>query len=395
MSGGYQRRYELDWLRVLAFGVLIFFHTGMMFNTWGWHVKNNVTVEWIEIVMAFFNQWRMPLLFFISGAAVWFMLEKYSPIRFARERHTRLLLPLITGMLIVIPPQVYYERLFQGAAFSFVEFYKTVLNFVPYPEGNFSWHHLWYIPYIFLYSLVMLPLFSFFKSSSGRPYLMEIQRWFSNASRVVLPFVLMAVSEVCLRPFWPSNNNNVFDDWAQLTSMLIVFSFGYLFVNATTFWETLVRCRLHILGFAAATFMIIILFWELDIENPPLWMMMIYRPIRSLNIWLWILTCLGFARHYLTFGNRFLTWANEAVYPFYIFHQTITVIVGFYLAPLDWPVGLKFVLLAAATFGGSALLYEFVRRVPWLRPLFGLKMKTLRPRQVAIPLRQFSSMGSE
>lgn len=197
----YQRRFELDWLRVLAFGVLILFHTGMMFNTWDWHVKNNVTVEWIEIVMAFFNQWRMPLLFFISGAAVWFMLDKYSPGRFVLERHKRLLFPLVVGMLIVIPPQVYYERLFQGATFSFAEFYKTIFSFVPYPEGNFSWHHLWYLPYIFVYSLVALPLLMLLKSAAGQKYVSAFVQWFSKGSHIYLPFAVIAVSEVSLRPF--------------------------------------------------------------------------------------------------------------------------------------------------------------------------------------------------
>lgn len=398
MSGGYQRRYELDWLRVMAFGVLIFFHTGMMFNTWGWHVKNNVTVEWIEIIMAFFNQWRMPLLFFISGAAVWFMLEKYSTIRFVGERHKRLLMPLIVGMMIVIPPQVYYERLFQGATYSFAEFYKTIFTFVPYPEGNLSWHHLWYLPYIFVYSLITIPLFLFLKSS-GRKYVLRLQGFLSRGKRMYTPFLLIAVSEVCLRPFWPDNRHTLIDDWALFTGMLIVFCLGFLFADADELWESIARYRFRTLGLGLITFTIIATFWELDIENPPLWMMTIYRPIRSLNIWLWILTCLGFARRYLTFGNRFLAWANEAVYPFYIFHQTITVIVGFYLAPLDWPVGLKFLLLAAATFGGSALLYEIVRRIRWLRPLFGLKMNPAHSghvqRAVPVPVRQFSSMGSE
>lgn len=388
------RRNELDWLRVLAFGILILFHTGMMFNTWDWHVKNNVTVGWIEFVMAFFNQWRMPLLFFVSGAAVWFMLDKYPAGRFVLERHKRLLLPLVVGMLVVIPPQVYFERLFQGASVSFAEFYTTVFHFVPYPEGNFSWHHLWYIPYIFVYSLLLLPVFLLLKR---RPAMAQsAQRVLSNGWRVYVPFVFIAISEVSLRPFWRGNENNLIADWAQFTSMAVVFTCGFLLANAIPFWDRLAQWRKRSALLACGTFALVVVFWELDIEDPPFWMMTIFRPIRSLNMWLWIATALGMARHHLTFRNSFLTWANEAVYPYYIFHQTITVIAGFYLAPLDWPVAVKFLVLAAETLLGCFLLYEIVRRVQWLRPLFGLRMKPwTKANSDTIPMRTSSLFGSE
>ncbi|MCB0832640.1 MAG: acyltransferase family protein, partial [Bacteroidetes bacterium] len=199
------RRYELDWIRVIAFSLLILFHTGMFFNTWDWHVKNNVTVTWLEPIMEFLHQWRMPILFFVSGAAVWFMMDKYPTGRFVWERHNRLLLPLAVGMFFIIPPQVYYERLFQGQTFDFVTFYRTVLDLVPYPKGNFSWHHLWYIPYIFTFSMVALPLFLFFKGQRGRRVLAAFQSFVAKGNRIYFLFLPVAVSEICIRPFWPDN----------------------------------------------------------------------------------------------------------------------------------------------------------------------------------------------
>ena len=164
-----ERRYDLDWLRVIAFSLLIFFHAGMMFNTWDWHVKNNVTSKIPELFMTLLHQWRMPLLFLISGAAASFLLRKLDFRKYAGNRVQRLLLPLAFGMFFIIPPQVYYERLFQGQTFgSFADFYQTVLAFVPYPVGNFSWHHLWYIPYIFVFSFLVLPLSWYATTQRGK-----------------------------------------------------------------------------------------------------------------------------------------------------------------------------------------------------------------------------------
>ncbi len=372
----YQRRYDLDWLRVLAFTLLILFHTGMMFNTWDWHVKNPETSVTFEYVMRFLNQWRMPLLFFISGAAVWFAMEKYSTGQFALERIKRLAVPLIFGMFVVIPPQVYYERLFQRRVQgSFFDFYPTILDFRPYPEGNFSWHHLWYIPYILVFSFLMLPAFRYLKSAGGRRRLALAMNRLAQGHRVWFVFLLIAASEICLRPFWPANNNNLLDDWAQFTTTILIFALGFCFASSDSIWPRLEQLRFRTLALGIFATSLLYLFWYGDLEMP-LAGRAFYRLTRSANIWFWILTALGFASRHLRFNSRVLEYSNQAVYPFYILHQTITVLIGYYL--VDWAVGipLKFTVLAAGTFIGSWLLYEFpIRRSNLMRPLFGLKVR--------------------
>ncbi|HEU0137727.1 MAG TPA: acyltransferase family protein, partial [Flavobacterium sp.] len=109
------RRYDLDWLRVLVFGLLIFYHVGMFFVAdWQYHLKNNITYEWIKYPMMLVNQWRLPILFVISGMGTSYALANRTGFQFAYERTKRLLIPLIFGILVVVPPQVYFERLAQG-----------------------------------------------------------------------------------------------------------------------------------------------------------------------------------------------------------------------------------------------------------------------------------------
>ena len=154
------RRYDLDWLRVIVFGLLIFYHVGMFFVPWGWHIKNNVIYEWLRWPMIFLNQWRLPILFVISGMGTYYALGSRSLGRFIGERYLRLAIPLLVGMLLIVPPQVYFERLADGDFNgSYFEFYTTVAFQGIYPEGNFSWHHLWFQPYLFLFSLVLAPIF--------------------------------------------------------------------------------------------------------------------------------------------------------------------------------------------------------------------------------------------
>lgn len=146
------RRYDLDWLRVIVFVLLIFYHVGMFFVApdWGWHIKNNITYEWIKYPMLFLNQWRLPILFIISGMGTSYALSRRTAWEFAAERTKKLLLPLIFGMLVIVPPQVYVEKISKGSIQgSYFEFWPSQAFIGEYPVGNLSWHHLWRIYYCF------------------------------------------------------------------------------------------------------------------------------------------------------------------------------------------------------------------------------------------------------
>ena len=147
------RRYDLDWLRVIVFGLLIFYHVGMFFVPWGWHVKNNSIYDWLRWPMLFLNQWRLPILFVISGMGTFYALGKRGMGKFMWERFLRLGIPLVVGMLLIVPPQVYVERLAEGQfTGSYWAFFSTIAFDGVYPEGNLSWHHLWFLPYLLVFS---------------------------------------------------------------------------------------------------------------------------------------------------------------------------------------------------------------------------------------------------
>jgi len=379
-----ERRYDLDWLRVIAFSILILFHTGMMFNTWGWHIKNNVTSHIPELFMELLHQWRMPLLFVISGAAVSFLLRKIPVRKYVANRMLRLFLPLAFGMFVIIPPQVYYERLFQGQSFkSFADFYRTVLDFVPYPQGNFSWHHLWYIPYIFVFSFLILPFSWLATTEKGKNRLSKLLDISSRKHTIILWFVPLAVSQIVLRPYWPRDMNNLVSDWSNFAWTFTFFAYGFLLASHTGIWERIENLRRVTLRIALISFVFLAIIWTLDLELAQL-ALVPYRLLISLHAWSWILAILGFGRKYLHKNTSSLRYANEAVYPFYILHQTITVYIGYHLS--GWQVNpfMKFLIVAAGTLAGCFILYEgLIRHSPLTRLLFGMKVgKSRRNRPV-------------
>lgn len=358
------REYGLDWLRVLAFCVLILYHTGMFFVPWSWHIKNPELATWLVEPMQFFNRWRLPLLFFISGAGVFFSLRRRSYAQFAGERMRRLFIPLLFGMCVVVPPQIYFERLNRGQfAGSYLDFWKTVFDLVPYPQGNFSWHHLWFVVYILVYSLLCIPIFAALKSDSGRRAVDALAGWCERPGVVYLMNVPNIAVGMALGPHWPTTHNLV-SDWANFTGSLLTFLWGFTICGSGRFLELVTRRRREFLMVAAATAVVL---FATPVRG-------VGRELASAYFGMGcIFAAVGYSRIYLNKPSAALTYATEAVYPFYIAHQTVTISLAYPMIGWSAPVWVKLPLLAAGTFLGSWAIFEASRRTALTRLLMGMK----------------------
>jgi glucans biosynthesis protein C len=375
------RRHELDWLRVLAFALLVLYHTGMIFVPWKFHIKNAEIVPWLEYVMRFSAQWRLPLLFLIAGAGVGFSLRNRSAQEFRTERLRRLGVPILFGMLVIVPPQIYCERVFQGVYQytwqSFGEFWLSVIRFKPYPMGgSFSWHHLWFVVYILVYSLLSSRLFVWYKSEHGTILRERIERSMQNVWFVAGLCLPLCCAAWCLGPFWDTTHG-LMNDWYNFTVSLLIFIYGFLFaVHSSVFRLITIHRYYWFTGMIVATTILYSIYW-LDAE----WMnvshawfsVMPYWFLKYFNIYMILLTLIGFSGHYLTTTNRFLRYTNEAVYPFYILHQSVMIVIGFFIIPLTIGWVVKFIIIAIGTYAITMLLYEGIRHVRVLRFLFGLR----------------------
>jgi glucan biosynthesis protein C len=159
------RRYDLDRLRVAAVAGVFVYHCARFFTSSGWHVKNATTSPAADIFTGLIEPWGMPLLFAVSGASVFFALRPGRAARFLLDRGLRLLVPLAFGILVLAPPQIYLDRLSHG------EFQGGFFRYLPrYFTRDLQWTgvHLWYLEYLFLFTLVLNPLFLRLKRPSGQ-----------------------------------------------------------------------------------------------------------------------------------------------------------------------------------------------------------------------------------
>jgi len=367
------RRHDLDFLRVFVFALLIFYHVGMVFVPWDFHLKNNVIYDWICYPMWFVNQWRLPILFLISGMGTYFALQKRTGKQFAIERIKRLFIPLLFGMMFIVPPQVYVERLytnqFTGSYFNYLQDKAFIGG---YPEGNISWHHLWFLPYLLMFSLVLIPIFLYLNNHPDCRFISYIKHIVKNPFRLYVFIIPLTIVRILLEPDFPVTHALI-DDWYTISNYLMFFIFGFLLIIVKeSFWYTVEKYRKHFLVAGILSFSIMII---IPYNHEHLFIRYIIESLlKCLNLWSWILVLFGFASKYYNRETNILRYANEAVYPFYILHQTVMMVITYYVIDLEWTLGIKASILIVGTFVITWMIYELlIRKWRYVRPLWGLK----------------------
>ena len=367
------RRHDLDWLRVLVFGVLIFYHIGMLYvANWDFHYKSQYRSQPLEALMLLVNQWRMPLLWVISGISIRFVLQKVSAFKFVTVRSLRLLLPLLFGILVVVPPQLYVEMTGKGElSVSYWQFYQLFFDldnpiFHKYQDGilpHIDVNHLWYLRELWTFSLITLCLSPLLNSRLVQARV----DWLANKTGVLGLYLLPLLPLIIVSVALPDDKNAT-----GFTFLL----YGYLIGWNVNLWEQIKRYRRTFLSIAVASYIAILFAYFIVWLNPVLkdiWWAKWLGLVALFNAWSGVLALLGFAAVYLNKPSAKLSYLNDAVLPYYILHQTFIVVLAFLLSPMQLGPVFEPLLIIVGTFTGCILGYEVIRRVTLLRPLFGLK----------------------
>jgi glucans biosynthesis protein C len=367
------RQYGLDWLRIGAFALLILYHIGMFFVPWGWHVKAAAPVEWAVWPMMAVNPWRLMLLFVISGVVSRALLAKLAtPQGFATSRSARLAVPLLAGMVLFVAPQPWFELRDRGAYDAgFVHFWlNDYFEFggsrgTPLP----TWNHLWFVAYLWAYSLVLAGLAAL--PAAARAWLQQaFNALFGGWRLVVLPIAWLALARAVLLPAFGETHALIDDPYAHAIYGFAFF-FGVALARSATIWGTILahwRVLLTIAALACAAMFAV----HGSGEEAPMWEA-VRLLARSVLAWSAILGLLGFAQARLHHDGPMRRYLTEAIFPYYIAHQTIIIASGFCLKQAGAGPELAFGVILLTTIFGCALTYEVARRVNWLRPLLGLK----------------------
>ena len=332
------RRSDLDWLRVTAFSLLILYHSGMAWSGWHWHLNSAQDIGWLREGMRFVNRWRMPLIFLVSGGAIALALGLRTPGAFAIDRLRRLLVPLAFGMVVLVPPQVYAERRYSGQfTGSFLEWLPQAFTGV-YPAGNLSWHHLWFIAYVLVLTFVLLPYFLWARSASGRAAQAAAARTMGRFGLHGLMALPLAASILWLMPL-SHNINGLIGDWNGLVYNGVLLVYGGFIFGTPDMLAVLNRQRWFALAVGIASYAVLYttFFDGTVVTSVPPAHRPVYAVLSGVNTIAWLFAAVGFANRYLTMRPKFLGAATEAVYPFYMIHQTVTVIAVYWLLTLKVP----------------------------------------------------------
>ncbi|RXH14787.1 acyltransferase [Bradyrhizobium guangzhouense] len=383
-ASGSERRVDLDWVRILAFGLLIFYHVGMLYVSWGFHIKSEHRLTFLEPVMLVLNPWRLSLLFLVSGVASRFMLAKVQLAAFVRARSVRLLIPLVFGMLVIVPPQSYLQIVEalgypQGFADYYLRHYLAFsTQFCPNPcMVQPTWNHLWFVVYLWVYTMALAGVLALWPAAANRIG-QRLPAVLAGPWLLVLPCLLFAAWRLSLAPIFPSTYA-LFGDWYNHADYATAFLIGFLLAREGRIWHDIERQRWVTLILAAACFTSFVLVYVGAFQRSPM-LRWFANSAYGCYQWLAMVAVLGFARRYLTADGPVRRYLTDAIFPFYIVHQTAIIVVAYALRGSGLSAGGEAALVISATALTCVATYEIVRRSGWLRPLFGLRME---PRSVA------------
>ncbi|MEW6997022.1 acyltransferase [Colwelliaceae bacterium BS250] len=384
-----ERQHFLDWVRILAFAFLVFYHTGMMFVDWGFHIESGHNSTFLKSIMILSSKWRLDILFLVSGVAISVMITKMSMKQFIWQRLIKLYLPLLFAIAVVVAPQSYFEAIqkgiFDGSYYQFWTSLYFTLSWdermiAPFPTYN----HMWYVLYLFHYSVVLIPLFILINSNIGVKSLQLAEGWLSKGTRVIwLPFVIY------LAIYLAFDNHNVthafFDDWYAHSIFMFAVIMGVVFVRMPSVWQSFEDNRHLSLILGLMSYSMLLAVFLIPKELLPISGNLPWDMAGLMVKWSWISLIIGYARKHLNYSNGIVKYCNGVVYPFFILHQTVTIIIGFFI--IDWGFSgvVEFLLIVFGTFLICAMIIELViKRFNILRVLFGLnwQQNTKNKRQV-------------
>ncbi|MCF1422875.1 acyltransferase family protein [Mangrovimonas futianensis] len=344
-----ERRYDIDWLRVIAIGLLLIYHIAVIFQPWALFIgfiKSEDSLENLWTPMTMLNVWRIPFLFYVSGMGLYFAMRKRNWKALLLERSKRILLPFVFGFFAICPLHVYI----------FQDYYNMPLSYYP------SRGHLWFLGNIFAYVVLLSPLFFYLKKHNQGHFKKVLAKWMSYAVGPLSVSIFFVIEVVLVQP-------TLFEmyalTWHGFFIGFLAFFFGFLFVySGITFWQTVTKWKWFYFALAAFLFAL----RHTGFGN-----------ISSLSLTAiesncWIFGIFGLGYQYLNNPSTILSYLSQAAYPVYIIHMFVLYACAWVILPLNLNPWIQFIGVTGFTFLICYLIYEFIlRRIPILRPFFGLK----------------------
>jgi glucan biosynthesis protein C len=378
------RLHYLDWLRVLAILGVFLYHAVHPFDQSDWTIKNAELSITVTVFLGLLFPWGMPFFFLISGAGSWFALRRRTAGQFATERFQRLLIPYFVGCILLSPIMLYFQwrhldlrGVWHGPFWQYVLLHRA--GFSPRWFGEVG-YHLWFLGFLFCFSLLGLPLFLWLKGKSGQAVLTRLAGLCSRRGGILLFIIPLLLVRLGLKPFFPQEQ-----DWADFFYLMSFFVLGFVLYAHEGFTRVIRRdwaiLLIMVIVSTAAWAWLALADESLDLWTSPrtlqdfvLWTMI------TINGWCWTTFVLYIGMRHLDFGNKWLRYGQEAVLPFFLLHQPVIVAIAFYVVQWDAGIPVKLLTVVLGSFVASLAIYELaIRRIGPVRILFGMKAAAKPP----------------
>ena len=367
----------MDWLRIFAFLMLTMYHINMYFVPWPWHVNRTETALWLVAPMIAVNPWRLILLFVVAGYASTALMTKHQDMwHFVKDRSYRLLLPTIFAIIVLIPVQPWIDIMVNKGYFgTYWQFYTQEYWAFSWDWGIYlpTWQHLWFVCYLWAYSLIFACLVALTSSAIRSKILQYTDDVMAGLGIIVIPAAFFTIIMLMV-----GIDNVAMDSWIRMLPAQPVYIasclFGCYLFGAKKGWTAIRRY------WPLATFISIILVavaigirlgW--NAETQPHMVTMVFAISRPILAWVAVIALIGIADRFFNKTHRFLPMLTESVFPIYIIHKSIIVVTGYVLLTYAFPMALDYMILLVLTLGGSWVYYLLCKHLSFLRPLAGLK----------------------
>ena len=353
------RKHYLDNVRIIAVLLVLPYHAMLIFNDFDftYYINGEPLASYYLLIT---GEWLMPALFVISGISAFIALQKRTTAQFLKERVSKLLVPFIAGLVFLLPIMSYFAvRFQQGYTGGYLEqwgrFFTTTTDFTGF-DGGLTPGHLWFLLYLFVISLVVLPFMRAYLNSKKKLSLKRVP---------VLVLVLVCALPIAAYPLL------IFAE-KSFGEYLLWFLLGFYIFSNDDILEKLDKNRL-LLSIIAVVVLAGFLYFSYADFYPTNSMYDI--AFSRLSGWTISLALLGISRHSLNFKNKATSYLSGAAFAVYIFHQPLLVAIGYYVLMLPINVWLQVLLILVGTVTTSLACYEIFRRIPVTRFLFGIKAK--------------------
>ncbi len=357
-----KRRYDIDWLRVFATYLLFPFHVGKVYDVPPYYpIKSPDLTPALNNFTSFVHLWHMPLFFVLAGWSLHASWSLRGERAVLRERVNRIFIPFLAGTVTLCVVVGYYERVMMpGQDLTFWQYLPKFFTSLDY----FTWSQLWFLIYLFVFTLLWLPVFRRLLAKEGTLVL-------RHSWHIYRPIPVLILIQG-LRIWWPGYQN-LYNDWANFFYYSAMLMLGFVLGSQPAIAEAVQRewRRAAIVGPLAG----VIAIWSLS-HGPDSEMLRhipyhVLSPVAGLCI---IIGLLGFGREYLNRRNRSLDYLAESALPVYILHQAGIVVPGWYIVHMNLPLPVRVVMLLAVSVAVTMAVYHFlVRPFGITRRLTGMK----------------------